>query len=368
LVSFPLFLGGIISPQYKGSKSSRLPSLDGLRAISIMLVLTSHSILGTHSFAFRLLFLHADLGVRVFFVISGFLITTLLLNERAESGGISLRLFYIRRTLRILPAFYLFVGTVAILTALRVIDVPGGNWIYVLTYTMNFNPHPPWVLGHLWSLSVEEQFYLLWPLAVKFLRPRVWAIVAALSVFGGFAIRALGLIDPALHYAFPFVCGPLAMGCLLAIYAPRVRAFIASSRFLSGDLVFVCAVPLILWLDTVDMGTVGHSIGLITNTLLTFCVARLVFVPAGLVGRVLNSAPLVRLGKLSYSLYLFQQLFFDSISGKPSIPLPFPFNLVGAFGAALACYYAVEAPFLALRGRFRARAFSAPASALETDR
>jgi len=311
-----------------------------------MLVMTSHSILGTHSFAFRLLFLHADLGVRVFFVISGFLITTLLLNERAEFGGISLRLFYIRRTLRILPAFYLFVGTVAILSALGVIAVPGSNWIYVLTYTMNFDPHPPWVLGHLWSLSVEEQFYLLWPLAMKFLQPRLWAIVAILSVFCGSAVRALGLIDPALHYAFPFVCGPLAMGCLLAIYAPRVGAFIAASRFLSSDIVFIFAVPLIWWLDAMD-------IRLITNILVTLCVARLVFVPTGFVARVLNSAPLVRLGKVSYSLYLFQQLFFDSISGKPSIPLPFPFNLVGAFAAALACYYAVEMPFLALRIRFR---------------
>src|SRR5580692_8626360 len=156
----------------------RIASLDGLRAVSILLVLTSHSILGTHSFAFRLLFLHADLGVRVFFIISGFLITTLLLNERAESGGISLRLFYIRRTLRILPAFYLFVGTVAILNALGVIAVPPGNWVYVLTYTLNFDPHPPWVLGHLWSLSVEEQFYLLWPLVMRFARRSMWTVVA----------------------------------------------------------------------------------------------------------------------------------------------------------------------------------------------
>lgn len=325
-----------------------------------MLVLTSHSILGTHSFAFRMAFLHADLGVRVFFVISGFLITTLLLKELAETGDISLRLFYIRRTLRILPAFCLFVGSVAALNAFGVIAVQPDNWLYVLTYTVNFDPHPPWVLGHLWSLSVEEQFYLLWPLAIRFLRPRLWAIVALASVFCGLVVRRFRLIDPALHYAFPFVCGPLAMGCLLAIYAPRVRALIAASKVLSSDLVFVILVPLIAWLDAVDMGTADHSIGLVTNSLLTFCVARLVFVPEGLVGAILNSAPLVKLGRLSYSLYLFQQLFFDSISGKPSIPLPFPLNLAGALAAALACYYAVEVPFLALRGRFRARIVQRP--------
>src|SRR5580692_3186106 len=120
----------------------RIASLDGLRAVSILLVLTSHSIQGTHSFVFRLLFLHADLGVRVFFVISGFLITSLLLHERAESGSISLGLFYLRRTLRILPAFCLFVGCVAILNAYRIIHVPPGNWVYVLTYTFNYDTHP----------------------------------------------------------------------------------------------------------------------------------------------------------------------------------------------------------------------------------
>src|SRR5580704_11741471 len=117
----------------------RIASLDCLRAVSILLVLASHSIQGTHSFLFRLLFLHADLGVRVFFVISGFLITNLLMTERAETGGISLRLFYLRRTLRILPAFCLFVGCVAILNAFGIITVPPGNWVYVLTYTFNFN-------------------------------------------------------------------------------------------------------------------------------------------------------------------------------------------------------------------------------------
>jgi peptidoglycan/LPS O-acetylase OafA/YrhL len=157
-----------------GALRGRIPSLDGLRAVSIILVIASHAIQGTHSFVFRLFFLHSDLGVRVFFIISGFLITSLLLRERAETGRISLPLFYIRRTLRILPPFVLFVGVVAIFNAFGIIQVPPGNWIYALTYTMNFDTHAPWVLGHLWSLSVEEQFYLLWPLVMRFARPPVW--------------------------------------------------------------------------------------------------------------------------------------------------------------------------------------------------
>ncbi len=304
--------------------------------------MASHAIQGTHSFLFRLFFLHSDLGVRVFFIISGFLITSLLLQERAESGGISLLLFYLRRTLRILPPFVLFVGAVAIF-----VRVPAGNWIYALTYTMNFDPHPPWVLGHLWSLSVEEQFYLLWPLVMRFARPSMWTGVATASVFAGIVVHATHLIDPALHYAFPFVCGPLAMGCLLALHASAIRRFASAPGFL-----FLFAVPVILLLDTVDFGNATRYIALITNSLVTLCVARLVFLPVGVVARVLNRPPLVRLGKLSYSLYLFQQLFLDSMSAAP-ILIPFPFNLAAALTAGICCYTLVEVPMQGLRGRFR---------------
>ena len=314
--------------------------------------MASHAIQGAHSFLFRLFFLHSDLGVRVFFIISGFLITSLLLQERAEAGRISLRLFYIRRTLRILPAFCLFVGAVASLNAFGIIQVPPGNWVYALTYTMNFDPHPPWVLGHLWSLSVEEQFYLLWPLVMRFARPSVWTGVATVSVFAG--IASAHLIDPALHYAFPFVCGPLAMGCILAIQAPVVGRFIASSKFLSGDRFFLCAGPVIAVLDTPDFGTANRFIGLATNSLVTLCVARLVFKPTGVVAQVLNWSPMVRLGKLSYSLYLFQQLFLDSMSAAP-ILIPFPFNLAAALAAGICCYALVEVPMQGLRSRFRKR-------------
>lgn len=337
------------------TSASRIPSLDGLRAVSIVLVMTGHAIQGPHPFLFRLLLLHADLGVRVFFVISGFLITSLLLNERSETGGISLRLFYARRTLRILPAFLAFIAFVAILNAFGIVQIPAANWAYALTYTFNFNPRPPWVLGHLWSLSVEEQFYLLWPLAMRFAGRATWLIVATLSVFAGFAVHALNLIDPALHYAFPFVCGPLAMGCMLAIEAPRLKRVIARSEFLSRDGFFLVALPLIALLDTLDVGTANRWIAPLTNSLVTLCVARLVFAPTGAVGRMLNSPPLVWLGRLSYSLYLFQQLFF---SPWAPIPLPFPLNVAAAIGAATVCCYGVEAQFLGLRRRFRPRADS----------
>lgn len=285
---------------------NRIPSLDGLRAISIILVLISHSLPGDHPFWVHLLFLHADLGVRVFFVISGFLITSLLLKDH------SLKRFYVRRARRILPAFCVFLILAFLLGA------PKADWPYVLTYTVNFDPHPAWMIGHLWSLSVEEQFYILWPLAIAFGGRRTWTMIAVAAVFA-FPLKA---INPALHYAFPVVCGPIALGCLLALYprlVPRIPAW--------------PLVPIILVLDAYD-------VRLLVNILVTIVVARVVVEPPA----VLNWGPLMWLGKISYSLYLFQQLFLDSISGKPAIPLPFPLGLLGALAMATASYYLIEQP------------------------
>ncbi len=334
-----------------------IPSLDGLRAISIVLVLIGHALsTGPHSFGFRALFLHAELGVRVFFVISGFLITSLLLKERSQPGGISLRLFYIRRALRILPAFCLFIGCVALLSIFGVTPVPAWLWLYVLTYTVNFAPTMPWVLGHLWSLSVEEQFYLLWPLVVRVARPRTCAAVAVLAIFANPAAHALHRLS-GIHlplWAFPFVCGPIAMGSLLAMGARKVRSAFVSSKLLSDSRILLLTVLLIAALDVVphNLGaTTLVSLGILTNCLLTLCVARLVFIPTGLAGRVLNSAPVVLIGKLSYSLYLWQQLFLNYQT--PPIVLPFPLNFAAIFAAASACYWGLEVRFLGLRKKFR---------------
>ncbi|MEO7329892.1 MAG: acyltransferase, partial [Minicystis sp.] len=166
-----------VSPE-PAPAARRIPSLDGLRAISILVVLFGH-MAGTRNFAFSFLDRLptselANFGVRVFFVISGFLITRLLFEEHARSGTVSLRGFYLRRTLRIFPAFYVFVAVVLVLDRLGKITLLPYDALTALTYTMNFHPTASrsWQVGHLWSLSVEEQFYLLWPAIVLFTRPR----------------------------------------------------------------------------------------------------------------------------------------------------------------------------------------------------
>ena len=103
------------------------------------------------------------LGVKVFFVISGYLITRLLIAEHARTGRISLRGFYVRRVWRIFPAFYAFVGAMLAAWAIGWIALAPGDVVAALTYTMNYHYERSWGLGHIWSLSIEEQFYLVWP-------------------------------------------------------------------------------------------------------------------------------------------------------------------------------------------------------------
>ena len=146
-----------------------IPSLDGLRALSVLLVIVLHTLLRNHlynqiPFVYRLVG-NGSLGVFIFFVISGYLITTLLLREREKTGTISLKSFYIRRAFRILPPLYLYILFLAVLGATG--HLPGMNrreLITALTLTRNYVPHVSlWAMEHFWSLCIEEQFYLLWP-------------------------------------------------------------------------------------------------------------------------------------------------------------------------------------------------------------
>jgi len=340
-----------------------IPSLDGLRAVSIGLVLLGHGIgLGEHSFWFRAAFYHARLGVDVFFVISGYLITSLLLKEKANFGSLSLRLFYIRRSLRILPAFVVFVGSVFALNALGWTNIPSRQWIFVLTYTINFALPVAWDVGHLWSLSVEEHFYLLWPLAVRFAGIRTCVALAVTAIFAGIFIRMLyvitgyELVSSKLQFATPYVVGPIAMGCLLAMAGPAVPRTILGARRWMGPATLTAIIAILL-MDAVTPGSAHRLREIVINLLLTFVVARFVFLPTGLAAACLNSRPFSFVGKLSYSLYLWQELFMNPYS--TAMICRFPWNVMGSCGLACASYFMIETPFLKLRKDFRRTPFPA---------
>jgi peptidoglycan/LPS O-acetylase OafA/YrhL len=333
-------------------ESARIPSLDGLRAASIALVVGAHLTSGNH--AYRPLQVMSVFGVRVFFVISGYLITSLLLKEEAKTGTVSLRFFYLRRTLRIFPPFYVFVAVVALGAALGWFTLSRYDLLAALTYTTNYHQERGWNLGHAWSLSVEEQFYLLWPFIVKMLGSARASRVALVTVIVCPLLR-LGLLmfapsfRPGIGFTFPTVADQIATGCLLACYGPRLAASPRLVAALRGPA-FWC-VPIVAALAA--FGPSAKLQCLVWESVSNFGIAlliwRVVNQPEGWAGQVLNARPVVFVGVLSYSLYLWQQPFFNRESTLGFTR--FPLNILAAISLALCSYYIVERPALRLRTR-----------------
>jgi peptidoglycan/LPS O-acetylase OafA/YrhL len=346
------------------SADHRIPSLDGLRALSIALVILKHqwqvlwpidkSVVGT------LVSEGGLTGVAIFFGISGFLITGLLIRERHKTGKISLFRFYVRRSLRILPPLYFFIVALAALTALGLIRVSVRDFIVASTFTWNYFGGSSWYLGHTWSLSIEEQFYLAWPTVIVFLgimRARWCAIII---------IVAEPAIRLATYYLLPSWRGyieimthtradALMFGCAAALFWGDTR-FHDAMDWMDAKLLLIPAILFVFFAEPLLVArfrgtyllTMGYSIqGLCILVILLSAVRH----PGTFAGRVLNSPPVAFVGVLSYSIYLWQQLFFSpdntTLTGR------FPLNLMGAFGAAIFSYYAIEQPSLRWRNQLR---------------
>jgi peptidoglycan/LPS O-acetylase OafA/YrhL len=296
----------------------------------------------------------AEAGVRVFFIISGFLITLLLLKELDSTGQISLRGFYRRRILRIFPAFYAYWTVILVLVLTGALAIPRRDLIYAATYTINYVIERPWHLGHLWSLAVEEQFYALWPLTIFWLgrRRAFWAAGAVLFLvplirvaqFRFLPSQRLGITEE-----FHTIADCMATGCLLAglqgwLWSQeRYRRFISSWQFWLAPLVAVAALmisihPRVKWLVGIPMFDLAVAL----------CIDRWTRLPQqDPIARALNWRPLAFVGVLSYSLYLWQQPFMDRFGHH--LWNRFPINVALAFLLALGSYYLIERPFLALR-------------------
>jgi peptidoglycan/LPS O-acetylase OafA/YrhL len=335
----------------------RIPSLDGLRAVSIAFVIAFH-LMGDKALGGRSGGL-GNLGVRVFFVISGYLITRLLLEELNATSRISLRDFYIRRALRIFPAFYVFLLFIAVCA--------GVGWIALLphdlqragTYTINYFPGPTQsvYVRHAWSLSVEEQFYLLWP-SILFLTGRRKALViAGLALLAVPAIRLLyWFAVPSLHDVmdrrFETVADTLATGCLLAGVQGWLSKQTSYNRVITSPL-FLLLPPILVLVALYAGERPRFNYGAaqtFLNTGIAAFIDRGVRYPALAGGPFLNWKPVRFVGVLSYSLYLWQQPFLDH--DNTALYARYPWNLLCTAGFSLFSYYVVEKKFLKLRSHF----------------
>lgn len=314
----------------------RIPSLDGLRAISITLVILSHLVKWKHV-SLDVIGSYGALGVFVFFVLSGYLITNLLLREYERSGTVSLRDFYIRRAFRILPAALVFLTVVSVLYWHEM------RWFHIaaaLLYVANMDLTRPWIFGHLWSLSIEEQFYLLWPFAVKkWYRNRTLIVLCAFLATPIFQTALYAFrVHNGMSASLPVYSSQLAIGCLLAIVGPRIPripGYIALAMV--AAFIFIPWYPAITPARTVFMLFV---LGPILHVSVAGIVLHVIQVPY----RVLNWSPVVWLGKISYSLYLWQELFCSNAAFRSGYVLVLP-----ALACACLSYYLVEQPMLRLR-------------------
>ena len=337
------------------SKTKRIPSLDGLRAISIGLVLVSHMI-GTRGLFVPTwvgkVFALGELGVRVFFVISGFLITSILIREIEFTGRINLPKFYLRRTLRIFPPYYVFLAVLIVLSAVGYLQLTFRDQLQALTYTANYYPARSWNIGHTWSLSVEEQFYLLWPAALILAGKRRGLYVAALLIvllpFWRLAVWQFFPSAVEIGVTFETAADALATGCVLAGAYVWLKQRSYYNRILSSR--FFVLVPLIVLAANAlhDRPRLYFFFGFtIMNVGIAACIDWCVTNHSGRVGRFLNSTPLVFVGVISYSIYLWQQIFLNRYSD--SFLCKFPVNILMVAGAAMISYYLVEKPSLRLR-------------------
>jgi peptidoglycan/LPS O-acetylase OafA/YrhL len=373
----PLAIGGPATTTFErpGPASAGLPrlgyrpALDGIRAVAILAVLGYHA--GTA-------LVGGFIGVDIFFVLSGFLITTLLLEEHGKSGHVSLRDFYERRARRLLPALAVTIIAVGVIYAVK----PNLNngldyWaaaVSVLFYAGNwvaaFAQNPVAVLSlldHTWSLAIEEQFYIVWPLVLllclRLAKPRerllLAAVALALAVSSAILRTALWYAHTGSHIYFrtDTHADGLLLGCTLgAIYSTSVGSVLV--RRISGSIApaIVAASALLLVGFTVHVNDAflyngGLSLVAVASVLL---IAHVV-VSRSLLTRILEVRPIVWVGARSYAMYLFHIPIFAVIaSTRPGSQTPrfvIPFEIALTMFAAALSYRWIESPFLRRRTR-----------------
>lgn len=335
-----------------------IATLDGWRAIAVLLVIGAHcswmlhasgTLLGSAAARF---FAHAGYGVDVFFAISGFLIVTLLLREKDATGALDLKGFYVRRSFRILPPMLVYLAVVSLLGAFNTLPVESSDVMPALFFYRNY-VEGSWYTAHYWSLAIEEHFYLAVPIVVGLLSKRqaLTALVgAALACIVIRALEAAFLEGVKVEFRTESRFDALMWGSIAAVVAATSKGRAWLTRHLTPLTVLVIigvAVPLLVSVHY--MPARRTIVALVVPTVVLFTLLR----PQGWVGRALEISWLRWIGRLSYSLYIWQMLFLVPIVHLPIVQ-SFPGALVATILCAVASYYWIEQPAIAA-GRAWAR-------------
>jgi peptidoglycan/LPS O-acetylase OafA/YrhL len=359
--------------------SEYIPTLDGWRAIAILAVIFHHATLPLLSSHPWLKFTEQGaMGVDVFFALSGFLICSRLLEERAREGFIDLKAFYLRRVFRILPPYLTYLVVLFVMVLFGMASSNLADWLSCLTFTRNYLPNALWTwrTAHFWSLSVEEHFYLVFPGVLILIGPRH---LRRLLPFFVLAATVWRMIDYRFHLfdrlypGVPFLyrsdirLDGIALGALAALLVavPGVKTAI-QKQLTSLRILFAVGALLVVTFIAISMGVLWQRVliaGIITATALR---------PDLIVTKWFEARWLRWIGRLSYSLYIWQQMFFVPTRNALStamirlsllrslIPddsdrawiLQLPLLCVGTLTMAVLSYYFVEQPVLRWGGRY----------------
>jgi peptidoglycan/LPS O-acetylase OafA/YrhL len=330
---------------------THFPALDGMRAIAVVMVIFEHY--GGP----KLKSLSGWLGVDIFFVMSGFLITTLLLREAEKSGKISLRDFYIRRIFRIAPVYYLIlIITVAQCHALgsEYWEQMRHAWKYYAVFLNEQKFPAPWKFT--WTMGIEWKFYLVWPvilLVISFSQRNV--IISAVSAFAVLCVLWSNPLVQAVHYMV------LLLGALMAalLHFPKTFKLLRTLMNPHASVLLFFAMMLIQIYVVRNAAIAGGYGG--GQNMLIYSVAVALFIPTifggGFINRILESGIFTFIGHRSYSLYLVQILAWQTVAGLvPGITDSFRAALfVTAVGLIFAdCLYrGVELPMISIGKRFQ---------------
>jgi peptidoglycan/LPS O-acetylase OafA/YrhL len=351
------------------------PELDGLRFYAFLGVFICHTLPFDGAFYRRL---HLPIpwlwgaiaksgaaGVDLFFALSAFLITSILLREREETGGISLRRFYLRRILRIWPLYFLLIAVGVVLA--HTMAKQSLPWYYVAGYLLFVGNwvhavfgRPESICSPLWTVSIEEQFYLIWPLLMKMLRRR-GMIVAAIVTFLLATVCRLGFMLAGssggfIYYGSVSRCDSLALGILLALLADRLPRLTRRVRclLLAGGLLGWVASS--AWLNE-QPGPVDIRM-VLGRLIVSLAAGAILYACLHSHSKLVRGEWVVRLGKISYGLYmlhltgiLIMLSLFHPVWGWQLLATK-ALGFVMTVILALASYRWVESPFLHLKDKF----------------
>ncbi len=339
-------------------ESSYIPTLDGWRAIAVTLVIGAHAarmLLANGSWPARqvaALFNHAGYGVDIFFALSGFLICTLLLREKERTQTISLSRFYVRRAFRILPPMILYLACISFLSFIHLLPhISIREIVSVLFFYRNY-AQGTWYTGHFWSLAVEEHFYAFAPLFILLLDKK-WAVRVSLAlIVACISIRAIEFSQGTLiQFRTENRFDGLLWGCILAFALRPGRIRISLQENIKQWHFGMALVTSVVLLTILPSQPERRTVVGIAMPILIACT---VLQPQSLVGKVLEWSLLKWIGRISYSLYLWQMMFLPERERTLGAFHEFPLNLIAPVICASLSFYLLEKPMMQIGHRLAA--------------